>query len=182
MEQGEEQPEKDWLTVAEFHHDIPPKLSEGHIRRLLRKDELKGYHGGKLGKEWIIRKNPVVEKVVGVDAESKESTMDEEHRQELSRLVTRLLYLWERSLYGCPEDCYEGLIVDEYDLKEIDPMIADCLVRHLEAEGAEFEKVKQWIDLVSLKLIEGSAAPLNKLTELKRRKTFKGTCLICESY
>jgi len=183
-----EQAEDKWFTVGDFHLKIPPHLTQVHIRRLLKEGKLKGYHGRKLGREWIIEKDAPVQDDTGAYADIKTSITEEElkvHLEELYRLVNRLWYLWDRSVKGLPEDCYEGMIINERDLIQIDPMIADSLVSHLKAEFAEFKNVEGWPDLVSFKLVENGAAALNRLDLLKKRlatrKEFKGKCFLCGS-
>lgn len=111
----------------------------------------------------------------------KSYVTDEVHRKELSLLLNRLVFLWQRSIDYCPEDSYEGLIINEHDLYHIDPMIADCLFQHLQAEGGEFSKLEHWSDLFNLKLASNRAAALDKLVELKKTRRFRGICLRCES-
>jgi hypothetical protein len=127
-------------------------------------------------RDYLMEHNPVLK------AELEKSYItDEVHRKELSLVLNRLVFLWQRSIDYCPEDSYEGLIINEHDLYFIDPMIVDCLFQHLQAEGGEFAKLKHWSDLFSLKLAENRAVALNKLVELKKTRMFRGICLRCES-
>lgn len=106
-----------------------------------------------------------------------------EHWDDLALLVNLLVSYWIRSVDYSSQIGKHELIINEEESDEIDLLLANSLVAHLKAEFSEFQKVKSWQDLVRLDLIEpDNIGALGVLELVGRRKTFKGKCLICESY
>ena len=106
-----------------------------------------------------------------------------EHWDDLVNQANYVLRLW-RNFYAGPHPTtggFNGYVVDDACLSEIDTLLGEALVSHLRAEFPQhFQGVKRFADLLSLKL-PGDA--ISKLRLVSQRRTFDGTfCQICDAW
>ena len=99
------------------------------------------------------------------------------HWGDLVKVANQILSFrerwWEHSTKGAT------YILDDDEWEVIDHLIATGLLCHLKAEFPEdFKAIGEWRDMLKPAPPEG----FGRLLLVTRRRTFAGTCYICESW
>jgi hypothetical protein len=102
-----------------------------------------------------------------------------EHRQMLCDLAGIFAANWERNLRSGPIEGYEGFVMTDEELDEIDFTKAKNLLDHLKEEYDEFGEVEKWQDLVCLKL---NPKAIEKIYWAASDHKFVGQCDACKSW
>lgn len=74
---------------------------------------------------------------------------------------------------------YVGFITDDPQFEQIDTHLAQSLLSHLKAEFSEFAASEDWRDLIMTGL---GAERISGLVLVASKRTFEGTCTICQSW
>jgi hypothetical protein len=104
----------------------------------------------------------------------------EQHQDDLVKVIKQILKFWDKYLKGPqPVGGYDGLIVTDIELDQIDHHLAMSLLTHLQAEVSGLERAGGWKFMLYAKPSKGL---FNLLEGIKNRRTFMGTCDICEDW
>ena len=194
------------LTVADLAKElgfckrtITEKIKSGEIcgfkfrnkgKWYVRQSELERYkkEGGLthyIGQaESIDTEKPQVSKTMLPSQISATDSALKKHWNKLSTLAEKFVSMWLEYFEA-------GTFAEGYHIVDVDSMwfesftnkngyMANKLLRHLKAEfPKEFGSMSDWLDLLKYPLPEGG---FDKLRLVAERKTFKGTCDICQGW
>ena len=107
------------------------------------------------------------------------TTRCQEHWDDLVKVANQILSFHERWWqHSVKRDIY---IIDDGEWELIDHSLATGLLCHLKAESPdEFQTITQWRELLMQDRLPREA--FSRLLTVARRRTFAGTCQICESW
>ena len=100
------------------------------------------------------------------------------HWQDLASEAGKIVSIWRNYCLG-PTTIGDYIVDEDVYFSETDGYLTQALLLHLKAEFTEFIHMEDWRDLFKKGIPKGA---LSSLRLVAKRRSFEGTCRICQSW
>jgi hypothetical protein len=105
--------------------------------------------------------------------------IEAKHYEELAQVALQFTGYWSRYASSLATD-HCGYIIEDNEFEAFDAYLVNCLLSHFKAEFIEFAKIEDWHDLLNVNEVPPELT--RKFHFVGHRRTFEGTCPLCEAY